>query len=335
MTPALVAFQPASWQRALLGLVLLLAVVPPLALVVELVRRHVLEPRGAGRRWPEGLGRWAVGEVPAEIGAALQTEDLLPPGASRLMSNLAVAVGVGAAFAALVALPVSPEIRAVDPSAGVVLWPLTVLVWALADVVGTRAVLGTAGRTAAADRALRRAAAVVVLTLAALAVAVQTGSGSLRAILGHQVRGVLFGFQGVGLPYVVVQGVALGAALLAVHALAVADDRAEPAPRGVGGIRRVAVAFGDTVIVVGGAAWIAVAFLGSGATPWRIATTSVRTVVDVALFAGKVTLVVIGLLWAIGRWPRVSFERTLQLLGGAAAVLVLDVVATAALRAWF
>jgi hypothetical protein len=31
----------------------------------------------------------------------------------------------------------------------------------------------------------------------------------------------------------------------------------------------------------------------------------------------------------------VSFERTLQLLGGAAAVLVLDVVATAALRAWF
>ena len=97
----------------------------------------------------------------------------------------------------------------------------------------------------------------------------------------------------------------------------------------------MAVAFGDTVIVVGGAAWIAVAFLGSGATPWRIATTSVRTVVDVALFAGKVTLVVIGLLWAIGRWPRVSFERTLQLLGGAAAVLVLDVVATAALRAWF
>jgi NADH:ubiquinone oxidoreductase subunit H len=334
VTASTLGFEPASWQRALLGLVVVLAVVPALALVVELVRRHVLEPRAAGRRWPEGLGRWVVGEVPAEIGAALQTEDLLPPGSAKVLSDLAVAVGVGAAFAALVALPVSPDIRAVDPSAGVVLWPVTVLLWALADMLGTHAVLGGAGRTAAADRALRRSAAVVVLVLAALAVGAQAGSGAFRSILEHQTRGVLLGFQGVGLPYVIVQAVAFGAALLAVHALAVSDDRADPEPRGIGGMRRVAVVFGDTVIVVGGAAWIAVAFLGAGATPWRISTTSVRTVVDVLLFAGKVTVVVAGLLWALGRWPRVDQDRALQLLGGAAAVLVLDIAVTGALRAW-
>lgn len=328
MTGLLVAVQLAWWSRVALGTLVLGLAVPVLVVLLATLRSVVWDPRTAGRRWPEGAGWGGFTEPVAALVRAVQREDLLPSGADRRVLDVAAAVGLGVLVASLAVLPPIPSVAVADPSLGLFLLPLLAGVALTADAVGARA----AGVIGLARARLRvRLCGVVALAGAAVAVAAQWGSASLREVATAQATHRVAGLDWLGLPTLAVQPAAAAAALFGTHLLVSRGPVGLPDDRQTTGLRRLVWQTTDLVGLLAGSAWVSVVFLGGGALPWTTAQGGAATVLGVAVGGGKLVLVTFGLSWSTGRWPfqrpvvveRVVFAALLPLtLAGVLAALL-------------
>ena len=170
------------------------------------------------RLGPMEAGPYGSMQLLAEVGKSLQKEDLFPAKADRTVFALAPYVVLVSTFLLVVAIPFGPDAYFANLDTGVF--------YALA--VSSISVIGIlmAGWGSASKYSLLgglRAAGQLIayelpLVLAVVGVVIQAGTLSLGGIIEAQATGEIFGFGGLGNPYILTQGVGFFIFMIAVQA---------------------------------------------------------------------------------------------------------------------
>ena len=170
------------------------------------------------RLGPMEAGPYGSMQLIAEVGKWLQKEDIQPENADKKIFKIAPLIVLVSTFIFVVVVPFGPDAYFTDFEAGVF--------YALA--VSSVSVLGIliAGWSSANKYSLLgglRAAGQLIayelpMVLAVVGVVIQAGSMNLQQIVFAQNAGSIFGWDGVGNPYVLTQFVAFGVFMIAVQA---------------------------------------------------------------------------------------------------------------------
>ncbi|MGA1073554.1 MAG: complex I subunit 1/NuoH family protein [Ilumatobacteraceae bacterium] len=170
------------------------------------------------RLGPMEAGPYGSMQLFAEVGKWLQKEDIVPENADRTIYKLAPIIVLLSTFLLVVVVPFGPDAWMTNFSAGVF--------YALA--IGSVSVIGilVAGWSSANKYSLLgglRAAGQLIayelpMVLAVVGVVIQAGSMNLQQIVVAQNTQEIFGWNGVGLPFVLTQFVGFLIFMIAVQA---------------------------------------------------------------------------------------------------------------------
>src|SRR6056300_1466730 len=170
------------------------------------------------RLGPMEAGPFGSMQLLAEVGKWLQKEDIIPENADAKIYKIAPIIVLLSTFLLVVVVPFGPDAYFVDFSAGVF--------YALA--IGSVSVIGilVAGWSSANKYSLLgglRAAGQLIayelpMVLAVVGVVIQAGSMNLQDIVVAQNSGSIFGWDGVGFPFVLTQFVGFLIFMIAVQA---------------------------------------------------------------------------------------------------------------------
>ena len=170
------------------------------------------------RLGPMEAGPYGSMQLFAEVGKFLQKEDLVPEKADRFIFKISPIVAFASVFLVFVVVPWGPDAIFGNFDAGIFLAlglsSLSVLAilmagWSSANKYALMGGLRAAGQLIAYE---------LPMVLAVVGVVIQAGTLNMQGIVIAQAEGELFGFGGVGFPYVLTQG--LGLLIFAVAAQA-------------------------------------------------------------------------------------------------------------------
>src|SRR3954463_565409 len=212
------AVELAYWQQTILRTIgVLLAVLVPAGTFVYVFLFKMVSFMQS-RLGPMEAGPYGSMQLFAEVGKFLQKEDLHPDNADRFIFKAAIFVVFLTVFLVYLAVPFGPFAVFADYSTGIF--------FALA--VSSVSVLGIlmAGWSSANKYSLMgglRAAGQLIayelpMILAVMGVVIQAGTLNMQGIVAAQKNGEIFGWGGIGNPYVFTQFVALVIFLIAAQA---------------------------------------------------------------------------------------------------------------------
>jgi len=246
----------------------------------------------------------------------IQKEDIMPAEADRRVFAFAPAVVVISTFLVFVVIPAGPRL---------VVAPLDVGVF-YALAVSSLSVIGVlmAGWASANKYSLLgglRAAAQLIayelpLVLAVVGVVVQAGTMSLQGIVEAQRDGAIFGWDGVGFPFVLTQVVGFGLFMVAAQAELTQPPFDMPVAESelVGGYMVEYTGFRFLFFFIGEfgtafafAALAATLFLGGWAVP-GVEGTAADVLGPIVLFA-KIMFVAFLMFWARFTYPRLREDQ--------------------------
>jgi NADH-quinone oxidoreductase subunit H len=218
MTAALLASDLPYWVQSILRVVGgLVAVLLPAGTIVYLFLFKMMSFMQS-RLGPMEAGPYGSLQLFAEVGKWLQKEDILPERADKFIFRIAPLIVLASTFLLVVVVPFGPDAWFTNFETG--------LFYALA--VGSISVLGIlmAGWASANKYSLLgglRAAGQLIayelpMVLAVIGVVIQAGTMNLQQIVVAQNAGSMFGWDGLGNPYVLTQFVAFGIFMIAVQA---------------------------------------------------------------------------------------------------------------------
>ena len=205
MTVINLAIELAYWQqtviRSILGLV---AVLLPAGTLVYLYLFKMMSFMQS-RLGPMEAGPYGSLQLLAEVGKFLQKEDLFPRAADRVVFKAAPFVVLASTFLLVLVLPAGPDAWFINIDTGVF----------LALAVSSISVIGIlmAGWGSASKYSLiggLRAAGQLVayelpLVLAVMGVVIQAGTLNVQEIVLAQANGEIFGWGGIGNPFIITQ----------------------------------------------------------------------------------------------------------------------------------
>jgi NADH-quinone oxidoreductase subunit H len=206
------------WGQSLLRVVGgLVAVLLPAGAIVYLFLFKMMSFMQS-RLGPMEAGPYGSLQLVAEVGKWMQKEDLAPEAADKSIFKIAPLVVLVSTFLLVVVIPFGPDALFADFEVGIF--------YALA--VGSVSVLGIliAGWASANKYSLLgglRAAGQLIayelpMVLATLGVVIQAGTMNLQQIVVAQNTGEIFGFGGIGNPYILTQFVGFLIFMIAVQA---------------------------------------------------------------------------------------------------------------------
>lgn len=208
----------AYWQETGIKLAVVLGVIPVASLILVYLYLFKMMAHMQSRLGPMDTGPHGSLQLIAEAIKFLQKEDLRPAGADKWVFNLAPIVVLMSTFLMYVVIPVGPDAYVESLDTGVFfalavssLSALGVLMagWASANKYALLGGLRAAGQLIAYE---------LPLVLAVMGVVVQAGTLSLQGIVLAQAEGEIFGFGGIGNPFILTQ--LLGFAIFMVSAQA-------------------------------------------------------------------------------------------------------------------
>jgi NADH-quinone oxidoreductase subunit H len=272
----------------------------------------------------------------------MQKEDVMPDQADRRVFALAPAVVVISTFLVFVVIPAGPRI---------VVQPLDVGVfYALAvsslSVIGVLMAGWASANKYALLGALRAAAQLIAyelpLVLAVVGVVVQAGTMSLQGIVFAQQRGEIFGWGGIGNPFILTQFVGFALFMVASQAELTQPPFDMPVAESelvagymveYTGFRFLFFFIGEFGTAFAFAALASTLFLGGWAVP-GVHGTAADFLGPVVLFA-KVMLVAFLMFWARFTYPRFR-EDQLQALAWKwlIPIALVNILATGVLKVW-
>ena len=148
----------------------------------------------------------------------LQKEDVMPAKADRRVFALAPAVVVLSTFLVFAVIPMGPDLVVKDLDVGV----FYALAVSSLSVIGVLMAGWASANKFALLGALRAAAQLIAyelpLLLAVVGVVIQAGTMSMQGIVGAQQNGEIFGFDGLGNPFVLTQFIGFALFLVAAQA---------------------------------------------------------------------------------------------------------------------
>jgi NADH-quinone oxidoreductase subunit H len=148
----------------------------------------------------------------------IQKEDITPGQADKRVFALAPAVVVISTFLVFLVIPAGPDIIVKDLNVGV----FYALAVSSLSVIGVLMAGWASANKFSLIGALRAAAQLIAyelpLLLAVVGVVIQAGTMSLQGIVLAQHNGEIFGFSGVGFPFIITQFIGFGLFLVASQA---------------------------------------------------------------------------------------------------------------------
>ena len=250
----------------------------------------------------------------------LQKEDIMPEEADRRVFALAPAVVVLSTFLIFVVIPAGPRIVVAPLDVGV----FYALAVSSLSVIGVLMAGWASSNKYALLGALRAAAQLIAyelpLVLAVVGVVVQAGTMNLQGIVAAQQNGEIFGFGGLGQPYILTQFVAFALFMVAAQAELTQPPFDMPVAESelvagymveYTGFRFLFFFIGEFGTAFAFAALAATLFLGGWAVPW-VDGAAADLLGPLVLFA-KVMLVAFLMFWARFTYPRFR-EDQLQAL---------------------
>jgi NADH-quinone oxidoreductase subunit H len=212
---ALLAADVPYWAQSLLRVVGgLVAVLLPAGTVVYLFLFKMMSFMQS-RLGPMEAGPYGSLQLFAEVGKWLQKEDIHPERADKFLFKLAPLVVLSSTFLLVAVVPFGPDAWFTDFEAGV-FYALAVSVlgiliagWSSANKYSLLGGLRAAGQLVAYE---------LPMVLAVIGVVIQAGTMNLQQIVVAQNAGSIFGWDGLGNPYVLTQLVGFLVFMIAVQA---------------------------------------------------------------------------------------------------------------------
>jgi NADH-quinone oxidoreductase subunit H len=208
----------AYWQTTVIKVLVITGVVLTGTFVLVYAFLFKMMAHMQSRLGPMEAGPHGSLQLVAELGKFLQKEDLFPERSDRAVFALAPVVVLMSAFLLYVVVPAGPRLIVSDLDTGV----FFALAFSSLSVLGVLMAGWSSANKYALIGALRAAGQLIAyelpLVLGVVGVVIQAGTMSLQGIVQAQAHGSVFGFSGLGEPYILPQ--LLGFVLFVVGAQA-------------------------------------------------------------------------------------------------------------------
>jgi NADH-quinone oxidoreductase subunit H len=250
----------------------------------------------------------------------MQKEDIMTAEADRRVFALAPAVVVLSTFLVFVVIPAGPRLVVAPLDVGV----FYALAVSSLSVIGVLMAGWASANKFALLGALRAAAQLIAyelpLVLAVVGVVIQAGTMNLQGIIGAQQHGEIFGWGGIGQPFILTQLIGFGLFMIAAQAELTQPPFDMPVAESelvagymveYTGFRFLFFFIGEFGTAFAFSALAATMFLGGWSLPW-VHGSAADVLGPLVLFA-KVMLVAFLMFWARFTYPRLR-EDQLQAL---------------------
>lgn len=313
MTVVLAAFSPPYWLSTLIKVLVVSAVVPTTALILGMVFLFKVMSWMQSRMGPQEAGPRGTLQLLADGVKFLQKEDLAPTGADLWVFRLAPIVVLVSTFLLYAALPASLHLVVADLDVGI----FYVLAVSSLSVIGVLMAGWGSGNKYALMGGLRAAGQLIAyelpMVLAVVGVVIQAGTLSLNGIVLAQNNGSIFGWGGIGNPYILTQFIGFFIFLAAVQAELTQPPFDMPVAESeivsgyqveYSGFRFLLFFLAEfaTAFVFAGIA--SVLFLGGWAVPWLSATSDWYYVLGPVVLFAKIMVVSFIIFWVRFTYPR-------------------------------
>ena len=336
----------AYWQQTILKIALGMAAVllPAGTLVYAYLFKAVSFMQS--RLGPMEAGPYGSMQLLAEVGKFLQKEDIVPTRADRLLFKLAPFVVLISTFLLVMVVPFSVDDTFIDADTGIY----------LAMAVSSISVIGIlmAGWASANKYSLMggiRAAGQLIayelpMILAIVGVVIQAGTLNMNGIVAAQWHGEIFGWGGIGNPYILTQFVGFLIFLVAVQAELTQTPFDMPIAESelvagylteYSGLRFLLFFIGEFATMGIFSLIASVLFLGGWTIPWGLDFDSnVYNVLGPLIMMGKMMIVAFLVVWARFSFPRFREDQLQRLAWKFMIPLALiNIAATAVLKVVF
>ncbi|MEZ5264984.1 MAG: NADH-quinone oxidoreductase subunit H [Acidimicrobiia bacterium] len=345
MTGSVLAIELAYWQETILRVLgLLAAVLLPAGAIVNLYLFKMMA------FMQSRLGPWEAGpagslQLVAEVGKWLQKEDLFPAGSDRRVFAWAPIVVVASTFIMYAVVPFGPDAWFADLPTGIyfALAVSSVSVigilmagWASANKYSLMGGLRATGQLIAYE---------LPLVLAVLGVVIQAGTLNMQGIIEAQRNGEIFGFGGIGNPYILTQFVGFALFMIAMQAELTQPPFDMPVAESelvagylteYSGFRFLLFFIGEYATAGAFSAIAAVLFLGGWAVPGIAFDSNVMNVLGPIVMLVKMMLIVFLVMWFRFTYPRFR-EDQLQIFAWKILIPIslVNIAVTAVLKVAF
>lgn len=309
----LLDLDPAYWTTTVIKILVMALVVPTTALILGIVFLFKMMSWMQSRVGPQEAGPKGLLQLLADGVKFMQKEDIVPDRADRFVFKMAPMVVLVSTFLLFVILPAAPDAVVADLPTGVYfalaissVSVIGVLMagWASANKYSLLGGLRAAGQLIAYE---------LPLVLAVVGVVIQAGTLSMQGIVEAQANGEIFGFGGIGLPFIVTQLVGFFVFLAAVQAELTQPPFDMPVAESeiVGGyqveysgFRFLLFFLGEFATAFAFAAIASVLFLGGWYVPFVEVDSNVQNILGPLVLFGKVMLVSFLIFWFRFTYPR-------------------------------
>ncbi len=173
------------------------------------------------RLGPMEAGPGGSMQLLAEVGKSIQKEDIVPDRADKTLFKMAPYLVVATVLLTYVAVPFGPDLTFIDPAvfgtgifyvmavSSISVIGIILAGWASASKYSLLGGLRAAGQLIAYE---------LPLVLSVVGVVIQAGTLDLQRIVMVQAEGEIFGWGGIGNPFILTQGIALLIFMIAMQA---------------------------------------------------------------------------------------------------------------------
>jgi NADH-quinone oxidoreductase subunit H len=342
MTLLLASFAPPYWLSTLIKVLVISAVVPTTALILGMVFLFKIMSWMQSRLGPQEAGPRGTLQLLADGVKFLQKEDIAPNGADLWVFKVAPLVVLMSTLVLYVTLPASMHLVVADLDVGV----FFVLAVASLSVIGVLMAGWSSASKYSLMGALRAAGQLIAyelpMVLAVIGVVIQAGTMSLNGIVLAQNNGSIFGWGGIGFPYILTQFLGFFIFIAAVQAELTQPPFDMPVAESeiVSGYQVEYTGFRflifflaefATAFVFAGIA--AVLFLGGWAVPWLPTESDWYYVLGPIVLFAKVMIVSFIIFWVRFTYPRFREDQLQSLAWKVLIPLALvNIVVTAVLK---
>ncbi len=330
-----------GWTLGIKTLVILL-IVPTAALVLGYVFLLKMMSHMQSRLGPMEAGPHGTLQLVFDGLKFIQKEDITPADADRRVFAMAPVIVVISTFLIFVVLPAGPKVSVSDLDVGV----FYALAVSSLSVIGVLMAGWASANKFALLGALRAAAQLIAyelpLLLAVVGVVVQAGTMSLQGIVAAQGQGEIFGWDGIGNPYILTQFVGFMIFMVAAQAELTQTPFDMPVAESelvagymveYTGFRFLFFFIGEFGTAFAFAALGATLFMGGWSLPWVDLSNGMMNVVGPIVLFAKLMLIAFLMFWARFTYPRLR-EDQLQSLAWKflIPVALVNIVATGVLK---
>lgn len=342
MTLLLASFAPPYWLSTLIKVLVISAVVPTTALILGMVFLFKIMSWMQSRLGPQEAGPRGTLQLLADGVKFLQKEDIAPNGADRWVFKVAPLVVLMSTLLLYVALPASMHLVVADLDVGI----FFVLAVSSLSVIGVLMAGWSSANKYSLMGALRAAGQLIAyelpMVLAVIGVVIQAGTMSLNGIVVAQADGSIFGWSGIGFPYILTQFLGFIIFIAAVQAELTQPPFDMPVAESeivsgyqveYTGFRFLIFFLAEFATAFAFAAIAAVLFLGGWAVPWLSTSSDWYYVLGPIVLFAKVMIVAFIIFWVRFTYPRFREDQLQSLAWKVLIPLALvNIVVTAVLK---